>query len=75
MNTCLPEKIIILPNNKNIVLAANQAKEVTTKKVRVVPSRNVPQGLAAMLHLNPDGELDAVAEKMTKAMESVIQAR
>jgi hypothetical protein len=65
------EKIIILPNNKNIVLAANQAKEVTTKEVRVVPSRNVPQGLAAMLHLNPDGELDAVAEKMTKAMESV----
>jgi DAK2 domain fusion protein YloV len=65
------DKIIILPNNKNIVLAANQAKEVTTKKVRVVPSKNVPQGLAAMLHLNPDGELDAVAEKMGRAMESV----
>jgi DAK2 domain fusion protein YloV len=65
-------KVIILPNNKNIVLAANQAKEVTAKEVRVVPSRNVPQGLAAMLHLNPDGDLDKVAEKMTKALESVI---
>lgn len=65
-------KIIILPNNKNIVLAANQAREVTAKEVRVVPSRNVPQGLAAMLHLNPDGDLDKVAEKMTKALESVI---
>ena len=66
------DKIIILPNNKNIVLAANQAKEVTVKEVRVIPSRNVPQGLAAMLHLNPDGDLDKVAEKMTKALESVI---
>jgi DAK2 domain fusion protein YloV len=66
------EKIIILPNNKNIVLAANQAKDVTAKDVRVVPSRNVPQGLAAMLHLNPDGDLDKVAEKMTRALDSVI---
>jgi DAK2 domain fusion protein YloV len=66
------DKVIILPNNKNIVLAANQAKEVTAKDVRVVPSTNVPQGLAAMLHMNPDGELDKVAEKMVKALESVI---
>ncbi len=65
------DKIIILPNNKNIILAANQAKEVTVKNVEVVPSRNVPQGLAAMLSLRPDGELAAVAEKMVKAMESV----
>jgi len=66
------DKVIILPNNKNIVLAANQAKEVTTKNVRVIPSRNVPQGLAAMLHLNPDGDLEIVAEKMTQAMDNVI---
>ena len=52
------DKIIILPNNKNIVMAANQAKEVTVKQVAVVPSRTVPQGLAAMLSLQPDGELD-----------------
>ena len=66
------DKVIILPNNKNIVLAANQAKEVTAKNVRVVPSRNVPQGFSAMLHVNPDGDLDAVADKMTKAMDTVI---
>lgn len=66
------DKIIILPNNKNIVLAANQAKEVTVKQVRVIPTRNVPQGLAAMLHLNPDGDLEKVAEKMTRAIDSVI---
>lgn len=65
------DKIIILPNNKNIIMAANQAKEVTVKQVAVVPSRTVPQGLAAMLSLQPDGELDSVAEKMTKAMSAV----
>jgi DAK2 domain fusion protein YloV len=65
------DKVIILPNNKNIIMAANQAKEVTVKQVVVVPSRTVPQGLAAMLSLNPDDELEAVAEKMTKALDNV----
>jgi len=64
-------KVIILPNNKNIIMAANQAKEVTVKRVAVVPSRTIPQGLAAMLSLHPDGELDSVAEKMTKVLNSV----
>lgn len=66
------DKVIILPNNKNIILAAQAAKEITVKKVVVVPSRTVPQGLAAMLMLNPDGELEAVAIKMDKCLSSVI---
>jgi dihydroxyacetone kinase-like predicted kinase len=65
------DKVIILPNNKNIVMAANQAKDVTVKQVAVVPSRTVPQGLSAMLSLQPDGEVDAVAEKMIKALSMV----
>ncbi len=65
------DKVIILPNNKNIVMAANQAKEVTVKNVQVVPTRTVPQGLAAMLSLIPDGDVEAVAEKMIKAMNNV----
>ncbi|MCC6300471.1 MAG: DAK2 domain-containing protein [Anaerolineales bacterium] len=65
------DKVIILPNNKNIIMAANQAKDVTVKQVAVVPTRSIPQGLAAMLALQPDGELDSVAEKMTKALASV----
>ncbi len=65
------DKVIILPNNKNIIMAANQAKEVTVKQVAVVPSKTVPQGLAAMLSLQPDGEVDSVAEKMTKALSQV----
>jgi DAK2 domain fusion protein YloV len=65
------DKVIILPNNKNIILAANQAKEVTVKQVAVVPSKTVPQGLAAMLAHSPDGEVDSVAEKMSKSLASV----
>jgi dihydroxyacetone kinase-like predicted kinase len=65
------DKVIILPNNKNIIMAANQAKDVTVKQVEVVPSRTIPQGLAAMLSLQPDGELPAVVEKMTRSMEHV----
>ena len=65
------DKVIILPNNKNIVMAANQAKEVTVKKVEVVPSRNIPQGLSALLSLNPDGDVEAVAERMNKSLDLV----
>jgi uncharacterized protein len=65
------DKVIILPNNKNIILAANQAKDVTVKQVAVVPTRTVPQGLTAMLSLIPDGDLESVAEKMTKAISTV----
>ncbi len=65
------DKVIILPNNKNIIMAANQARNVTVKQVAVVPSKTIPQGLSAMLSLHPDGELNSVAEKMTKALENV----
>jgi DAK2 domain fusion protein YloV len=65
------DKVIILPNNKNIVLAAQQAKDVTVKRVYVVPSRSIPQGLAAMMHLNLDGDPEAVAARMIKAIEEV----
>ena len=65
------DKVIILPNNKNIVMAANQAKEVTVKSVQVVPTRTVPQGLAAMLSFDPSGDVEAIATKMNKAMSNV----
>jgi hypothetical protein len=65
------DKIIILPNNKNIVMAANQAKDVTVKSVQVVPSRTIPQGLSAMLALNPDGNLETIADKMNKSLALV----
>ncbi len=66
------DQVIILPNNKNIILAAQAAKEVTVKKVHIVPSRTIPQGLAAMMQLNLDGDLEKIAEKMVKALDDVI---
>jgi hypothetical protein len=64
-------KVIILPNNKNIIFAAEQAREVTVKDVEIVASRTIPQGMAALLHLNPDGDLETVAAKMRKAAFSI----
>ena len=66
------DKVIILPNNKNIILTAEQARAVTVKQVRIIPTRNIPQGLAAMMHLNPDADLDIVSGKMMRAIEEVI---
>lgn len=66
------DKIIILPNNKNILLAAQSAANVTVKKVTVVPSKSVPQGLAAILRLTPDGNYDAVVKEMVEALSQVV---
>ncbi len=65
------DRVIILPNNKNIIFSAEQAKEVTVKQVEIIPTRTIPQGLAAMLHLDPNGEVSAIAEKMRKAVAQV----
>ncbi len=65
------DKVIILPNNKNIIMTANQAREVTVKKVEVVPSKSIPQGLAAMLVHDPDRDIEELAARMTKALDSV----
>ena len=65
------DKIIILPNNKNIVMAAKAAAEVTVKQVAVIPSRTVPQGLSAMLRLIPDGDFEEVVAEMESALDDV----
>ena len=65
------ERIVILPNNKNIVLAANAAVELTVKQAQVVPTISAPQGLAAMLRLAPDGDFDDVVKDMQAAMQDV----
>lgn len=65
------DKIIILPNNKNIIMAAKNAAALTVKKVAVIPSRTIPQGLAAMLRLAPDGDFDSVVADMTEALDDV----
>jgi hypothetical protein len=65
------DRVVVLPNNKNIILAAQQAAGVSDKQVRVVPSASVPQGMAALLSLDAGGDLDRVADGMTQAIGAV----
>ncbi len=65
------DKIIILPNNKNILMAAQAAANVTVKRVIVVPSMSVPQGLSAMLRYTPEADFDALENEMIDAMKDV----
>jgi uncharacterized protein len=61
----------LLPNNPNIILAADQAAGLSDGTVTVIPSRNVPQGIAAVLAFNPDLSTEANAAAMTGALEDV----
>jgi DAK2 domain fusion protein YloV len=65
------DRVVILPNNKNIIMTSRQAAELTVKRISVIPTRTVPQGIAALLALAPAGELEAVTEAMTRALTSV----
>nr|WP_285842679.1 DAK2 domain-containing protein [Metabacillus litoralis] len=65
------ENIIILPNNSNIVMAAQQAASVVEENVIVVPSKTVPQGMAALLSFNPSVEPEEVGRIMSEALGNV----
>lgn len=66
------EKVILLPNNKNIIMAARQAAEISTKPVAVVPTTSPVQAVTAMVAFNPDMELEEVAQDMSQEIEKVI---
>jgi len=63
--------IILLPNNKNIVSAASQIQSLTSKKVKVIPTRNIPQGIAAFLAFDYEMDLEGNAQVMEKAIRKV----
>ncbi|WP_366162906.1 DAK2 domain-containing protein [Bacillus infantis] len=65
------KKIIILPNNKNIIMAAQQAAEVAEEDVVVIPSKTVPQGMAALLAFNPGAGLQDNESGMSEALSHV----
>ncbi len=65
------DKVIILPNNKNIILSANNAVSQTDKKVAVIRSKNIAQGISAMLMLDPDGDMDEIVERMNESLLQV----
>ncbi|MED1872772.1 DAK2 domain-containing protein [Brevibacillus borstelensis] len=65
------DEIIILPNNSNIVMAAKQAAELTDKSVTVVPSKSIPQGMAALIAFNAGASPEANQQAMTASIEQV----
>ena len=75
INATPAEIVFVLPNNKNIIMAAQQCEKLCQdKKVVVLPSKTVPQGVSAMLLLDPDGSVEDNVETMTAAMEGVSTA-
>ena len=71
INSVPCEKVIVLPNNKNIILAAEQARDMCEKPVAVVPTLTIPQGIAAVLALNYQADLDVNMQAMTRAAGEV----
>ena len=65
------DRVIVLPNNKNVILAANNTITQTTKHVVVIRSKNVPQGISAMLRLVPDGDFDQIVEEMNESLTAI----
>ncbi|MFK5706670.1 DAK2 domain-containing protein [Lysinibacillus boronitolerans] len=65
------EKVLILPNNKNIVMAAEQAVELLEIDAAVVPTKTIPQGMAAILAFNPEAAVDVNKKTMSDAFANV----
>lgn len=68
------KEVFVLPNNKNIIFAAQQAKELTKKIVHVIPTKSVPEGVSAALAFNPDATAEENVENMINSKESVKSA-
>lgn len=64
-------EVFVLPNNSNIVLSAKQAAEISSKPVHVIPTKTIPQGLAALIAYNPESDLQANIDAMTNAIKQI----
>ena len=71
VNKVPAETVFVLPNNKNIIMAAEQVGALTPKNVVVIPSKTVPQGVTAMLGFNPEGSIEENTEALTEALSTV----
>lgn len=71
INDSPAQEIIILPNNKNIILAAGQAGRMSSKNVTVIPSKSIPQGIGALITLNPGDDFITATVKMKESLSSV----
>ena len=71
VNKVPAETVFVLPNNKNIIMAAQQVDALTPKHVVVIPSKTVPQGVTAMLAFSPEGAVEENTDAMTQALGNV----
>lgn len=71
IDTINAEHIIIFPNNKNIIMAANQAAEMCDKDIRVVPTKTIPQGITCITMFNGEDDIDTNMENLNSVMEVV----
>ena len=71
VNKVPAETVYVLPNNKNIIMAAEQVDALTPKRVVVIPTKTVPQGVTAMLNFNPEGEVEENVAAMTESLATV----
>lgn len=71
INATPAETVFVFPNNKNIIMAAEQTIPLTEKKVIVIPSKTIPQGISAMLLFDPDTDVQTNTETMIDAMGNV----
>lgn len=69
------ENIIILPNNGNIILAAEQAKELSGRNVYVFPTKSIPEGISALISFNPDLDVEENLKNMEEAISYVKTAQ
>jgi DAK2 domain fusion protein YloV len=71
IEACPAEDVVVLPNDKNIILAAQQAVGLTKKRVHVIGTRSMPQGIAALLALNPEEDVEANVAAMEEARQAI----
>ena len=71
VNKVPAETVFVLPNNKNIIMAAQQVDALTPKNVVVISSKTVPQGITAMLNFNPEGTIEENEAAMTESLATV----
>ena len=69
--SCPAETVFVLPNNKNIIMAAEQAVKLADRNVCVLQTRTIPQGMSAMLSFDPDNDFNTNRLEMTRALERV----
>lgn len=75
INATGKDKVIVLPNNKNIFLAAEQAADVADANVKVVHTRSITQGLSAMINFNKEADIDENVVAMEEALDDVISGQ